>query len=137
VLLGNALGDLGIVSRLTGNHQAAAETQEEALEIYSGLGDQMGKVSALNELGMLSLLRGGLDRAQEYHRLALELARGIKSWMRNTTRRPASSPRADHEPERGSVRRSPSRPAVVVPLKPRPARRCHSSSGIAAGSAGR
>ena len=37
----------------------------------------------------------------------------------------------------GSVLRRPSRPAVVVPLKPRPARCAHSAALMAAGSAGR
>ena len=38
---------------------------------------------------------------------------------------------------RGSVRRRPSRPAVVIPPKPCPARSAHSASVIASGSAGR
>ncbi|HUA31302.1 MAG TPA: AAA family ATPase, partial [Streptosporangiaceae bacterium] len=45
--------------------------------------------------------------------------------------------RANHEAPARTVRRKPSRPAVVVPLKPFPARRAHSASLIASGSAGR
>jgi len=45
--------------------------------------------------------------------------------------------RGGHGVPARTVRRRPSRPAVVVPLKPSPARRTHSASLIASGSAGR
>jgi hypothetical protein len=45
--------------------------------------------------------------------------------------------RGDHAVGRGRVRRRPSRPAVVIPLKFSPARRAQSASLITAGSAGR
>ena len=44
--------------------------------------------------------------------------------------------RSGHDGARGSVRRRPSWPAVVVPVKPSAARRAQSASLMAAGSAG-
>ena len=47
----NALSDLGVVRRLTGDYPAAAQALEQALGIYRDLGDRLGQANALSDLG--------------------------------------------------------------------------------------
>jgi tetratricopeptide (TPR) repeat protein/transcriptional regulator with XRE-family HTH domain len=68
-----ALSDLGAVRRLTGNFPAAAEAQEQALDIYRDLGDRLGQAGALSELGIVRALTDDYPGAAQ----ALEQALGI------------------------------------------------------------
>ena len=72
----NALSDLGIVRRLTGDYLGAAEDLEQALVIYRDLGDRGGAAEVLNETGTLHRLSGEPAEAEAHHQQALELARG-------------------------------------------------------------
>ena len=54
----NALNDLGVVRRLTGDYPGAARDLEEALGIYRDLGDRLGQANALNDLGVVRYLTG-------------------------------------------------------------------------------
>ena len=54
----NALHDLGIVRRLTGDYPGAARDLAEALGIYRDLGDRLSQASALNNLGVVRQLTG-------------------------------------------------------------------------------
>ena len=49
--MANALDELGIVRRLTGDYLGAAQAQQEALDIYRDLGDRQGQANALDHLG--------------------------------------------------------------------------------------
>ncbi len=72
----NALNDLGVVQRLTGDYRGAAQTHETALEIYRELRDRLGQANALNNLGLVRMAedyQSGVH-AQE---MALEMYREI------------------------------------------------------------
>jgi tetratricopeptide (TPR) repeat protein len=69
----NALRELGVVRRLTGDFPAAAQALEQALGIYRDLGDRLGQANALRELGGLRGLTGDYPTAAQ----ALEQALGI------------------------------------------------------------
>jgi len=73
----NALDELGIVQRLTGDYRSAAQTQQEALRIYTGLGNRLGRANALSHLGYLHTLTDDYQRAAADLREALVLYRGI------------------------------------------------------------
>ena len=70
----NALNDLGVMRRLTGDNPSAAQAHEEALGIYRDLGDRLGQANALNELGAV---RGPLGGDYPAAAQALEEALGI------------------------------------------------------------
>jgi tetratricopeptide (TPR) repeat protein len=77
----NALNDLGVVRRLTGDYPGAAQALEQALDIYRDLGNRGGWAEVLNEAGTLHRVSGKLAQAEECHQQALELARAIAgSW---------------------------------------------------------
>ena len=64
----NALSNLGIVRRLTGDYPGAARDLEEALGIFRDLGDRLGQAHALTSLGDVRRMTGdypGAARAQE------------------------------------------------------------------------
>ena len=75
-------------------------------------------------------LRAGGDRSPVHPLQAARLARERTHRLTGRSGRP-------QQVTRGSARRRPSRPAVVLPLKPCPARRAHSAPVMASGSAGR
>ena len=75
----NALSDLGVLRRVTGDYPAAAQVLEQALGIYRDLGNRDGEAGALNEKGTLHRVSGDLTSAEESHQQALELARAIAS----------------------------------------------------------
>ena len=60
--MANALDELGIVRRLTGDYPGAAQAQQEALDIYRDLGDRQGQANALDHLGTLRTLTDDYDR---------------------------------------------------------------------------
>ena len=51
----NALNELGVVRRLTGDYPAAAQAHEQALGSYRDLGDRLGQAQALSHLGAIRL----------------------------------------------------------------------------------
>jgi tetratricopeptide (TPR) repeat protein/transcriptional regulator with XRE-family HTH domain len=69
----NALSDLGVVQRLTGDYPAAAQDLEQALGIYRDLGSRLGQANALTDLGVVRLMTGDYPAAAQ----ALEQALGI------------------------------------------------------------
>jgi tetratricopeptide (TPR) repeat protein len=69
----NALNDLGVVRRLTGDYPAAAQAHEQALGIYRDLGDRLGQANALCDLEVVRLATGEHLAATQ----ALEQALGI------------------------------------------------------------
>ena len=73
----NALDELGIVQRLTGDYRSAAQAQQEALRIYTGLGSQLGRANALSHLGYVRTLIDDYPQAAADLREALALYRGI------------------------------------------------------------
>jgi tetratricopeptide (TPR) repeat protein len=75
----NALGELGVVWRMTGDYPAAAQDLEQALGIYRDLGDRSGEAETLNETGTLHRVSGDNAQAEKCHQHALELAHAIAS----------------------------------------------------------
>ena len=73
----NALDELGIVRRLTGDYRSAAEAQEEALRIYSHLGNRLGQANALSHLGYVRSLTDDYPQAAAELREALALYRAL------------------------------------------------------------
>jgi DNA-binding SARP family transcriptional activator/tetratricopeptide (TPR) repeat protein len=69
----DALNDLGVVRRLSGDYPNAARAVEEALRIYRDLDDRQGQANALNELGIVRYQTGDSRGAAR----ALEEALGI------------------------------------------------------------
>jgi tetratricopeptide (TPR) repeat protein/transcriptional regulator with XRE-family HTH domain len=69
----NALRELGVVRRLTGDFPAAAQALEQALGIYRDLGDRLGQANALNDLGDVRRMTGDYPAAAQ----VLEQALGI------------------------------------------------------------
>ncbi len=54
----NALNDLGILRRLTGDYPAAVQAHEQALGIYRDLGQQLGEANALSSLAVVRYMTG-------------------------------------------------------------------------------
>jgi tetratricopeptide (TPR) repeat protein len=69
----NALSDLGVVRRFTGDYRGAAEALEATLGIYRDLGDRLGEANALSGLGNVRRLTGDHRGAAE----ALEASLGF------------------------------------------------------------
>jgi transcriptional regulator with XRE-family HTH domain/tetratricopeptide (TPR) repeat protein len=77
----NALWDLGVVRRATGDYPAAAQVLEQALGIYRDLGNRDGEAEVLNRRGTLHRVSGNLAQAEGCHQQALDLARAsANSW---------------------------------------------------------
>jgi tetratricopeptide (TPR) repeat protein len=73
----NALSNLGILRRLTGDYRGAAEALEEALGIYRDLDDRLGQASTLNELGVVLSAIGDYRAAAEAREEALDIYRDL------------------------------------------------------------
>jgi DNA-binding SARP family transcriptional activator len=73
----NALNDLGVMHRLTGQYPAAAEALGEALGIYRVLGDRLGQANALNDLGVVHRMDGQYQVAAEELDQALSVYRAL------------------------------------------------------------
>jgi tetratricopeptide (TPR) repeat protein/transcriptional regulator with XRE-family HTH domain len=73
----NALRELGVVRRLTGDYPAAAQALEQALGIYRDLGDRLGQANALRELGALQELTGDYPAAAQVLEQALGIYRDL------------------------------------------------------------
>jgi tetratricopeptide (TPR) repeat protein len=72
-----ALGELGLLAWLTGNHQDAAASLERALALYRDIGDLPGQADVLNQIGFVHILTGDYPAAIDSHQQALALARGF------------------------------------------------------------
>src|ERR1700757_2035658 len=59
----SALGELGVVWRMTGDYLAAAQLLEQALSIYRDLRDRGGEAETLNETGTLHRVSSDLAQA--------------------------------------------------------------------------
>jgi tetratricopeptide (TPR) repeat protein len=75
--MANALDDLGIVRRLTGDYRGAARDQEEALCRYRELGDQQGEANALTHLGIVRSLTDDYREATQALTAALDIFREL------------------------------------------------------------
>lgn len=73
----NALTNLGIARRLTGDYPGAAGDLEQALAAYRELGDRNGQVNALIHLGIVRELRGDRPGAVSDLEQALAIARDL------------------------------------------------------------
>jgi tetratricopeptide (TPR) repeat protein/DNA-binding SARP family transcriptional activator len=73
----NALTDLGDARRLTGDHRAAAQALEQALNIARDIADQLGQANALHDLGIVRLVTGDYRAAAQALEQALDIARDI------------------------------------------------------------
>jgi tetratricopeptide (TPR) repeat protein len=69
----DALSELGVLQRETGDYPAAAATLTRALALYRGIADQPGQACALNELGFLHALTGDYPAATACYEQALVL----------------------------------------------------------------
>ena len=58
-----ALNRLGIAQELTGNYPAAADSQDQARQLFHDLDDQRGQAWALNQLGLVQWLTGDYPAA--------------------------------------------------------------------------
>ena len=75
----NALNNLRVVRRMTGDYPPAVQVLEQALDIYRDIGDRVGQANALGERGTLYRVSGDLAQAERCHQQALNLARAIAS----------------------------------------------------------
>jgi tetratricopeptide (TPR) repeat protein len=73
----NALHELGVVRRLTGDYRAAAQALDAALGIYRDLDDRLGQANALHELGALRCYSGDYPGAAEALDAALDIYRDL------------------------------------------------------------
>jgi tetratricopeptide (TPR) repeat protein/transcriptional regulator with XRE-family HTH domain len=73
----NALKDLGVMQRITGQYPEAAATLEEALAIYRDLGDRPGQAAALNDLGVVQRITGKYPDAAATLEEALAIYRDL------------------------------------------------------------
>jgi tetratricopeptide (TPR) repeat protein len=73
----NALTDLGMVHRLTGDFPAAAQALEQALSIYRDLGNRRGQANALGCLGDVRLVTGDFPAAAQALEQALSIYRDL------------------------------------------------------------
>ena len=72
-----ALNDLGEVRRLTDDYPAAAQAQEQALDIYRALGDRLGQANALSNLGVGRRLTDDYPAAAQALEQALDIYRDL------------------------------------------------------------
>jgi tetratricopeptide (TPR) repeat protein len=73
----NALDELGIVRRLTGDYLGAVRAQQGALHIYQDLGDRQGEANALDHLGTVRTLTDDYQQAVEALEAALAVYREL------------------------------------------------------------
>ena len=73
----NALNDLGILRRLTGEYAAAVQVLERALGIYREIGDRLGEANALCDLGTPWRMTGEYAAAAQAQERALGIYREI------------------------------------------------------------
>jgi tetratricopeptide (TPR) repeat protein len=66
-----------MVQQLTGDYETAADSHQQALELFCELGSRLGQAEALNRLGELSSRTSATQQAHERHTRALAIAREI------------------------------------------------------------
>src|SRR5207253_10037218 len=66
-------GGLPLAVGLTGDHPAAAASQQQALALFGDLGEPMGQAYALNDLGLVQQETGDYPAAAASHQQALAL----------------------------------------------------------------
>ncbi len=77
----NALSELGVVWRLTGEYLAAAEALEQALACYRDLGNRLGQANARSGLGYVRLATDHYRAAAEALEQALAVYRDLGSLL--------------------------------------------------------
>ena len=60
-----------------GDYPAAAASHQQALRLFTDLGNQLGQAEALNRLGELAARTADTARAREHHARALAIARDL------------------------------------------------------------
>jgi tetratricopeptide (TPR) repeat protein/transcriptional regulator with XRE-family HTH domain len=73
----NALNELGVVRRMTGDYPAPTQAHEQALGIYRDLGDRLGQAHALSHLGAIRLGTSNYPAAAQALEQALGHYRGL------------------------------------------------------------
>jgi tetratricopeptide (TPR) repeat protein/transcriptional regulator with XRE-family HTH domain len=73
----NALNDLGIVQRMTGDYPAATRDLERALGIYGDLGNRLGQANAQYYLGVVRCLTGDYPASGQLLEQALGIYGGV------------------------------------------------------------
>jgi tetratricopeptide (TPR) repeat protein/transcriptional regulator with XRE-family HTH domain len=73
----NALFNLGIMRRLSGDYPGAAQAQEQAVGLYRDLGDRLGQANALSALGNVRRVSGDYRGAAQVQLEALGLFRDL------------------------------------------------------------
>ena len=74
----DALAELGILQRETGDYPAAAASLARAVALYGEAGEPSGQAYALNRLGFLRVVTGNYRAAAASHEQALALARSAR-----------------------------------------------------------
>ena len=74
---GNALNNLGLVRRLTGDYPGAAGDMKQALAIYRDIGSRLGQANALTQLGTVRWLTDDSPGATGNYEQALTIYRDI------------------------------------------------------------
>ncbi len=73
----SALSELGIVRRLTGDHEGAASALGTALGLYRDLGERLGEADALYDLGLVWRMKADFPRAVESLEQSLAIYRKL------------------------------------------------------------
>ena len=71
--------DQGLVQQLSGRYAAAAANQQQALALFSDLGNLLGQAEAHNNLGQLAIRTANTPQARTHHARALAIARDISA----------------------------------------------------------
>jgi len=67
------------VQQETGDHAAAAASHQQALTLFTDLGNRLGQAEALNRLGELAARTGDTPQARDHHTQALAIARDLSA----------------------------------------------------------
>lgn len=73
----NALDDLAAIQRLTDSFPAAAQSLEQALDIYRDIGERLGQANTLNSLGVVQMAAGDFPAAVKSQKQAMDIYRHI------------------------------------------------------------
>ena len=71
--------DQGLVQQLSGRYAAAAANQQQALALFSDLGNLLGQAEAHNNFGQLAIRAANTPQARTHHAQALAIARDISA----------------------------------------------------------
>jgi hypothetical protein len=87
--------------QLTGDYQAVAASQQQALQLFRDLGNQLGQAEALNKLGELATQTQATSKTGDQHTQALAIVRDLGA------RRGEGSPRPGRHQQQPPPRRQP------------------------------